>query len=44
MLEERLDVDIVIRSTDLSIPENAYRLYEGLKGYWIETWMSNVGC
>ena len=37
------DLDIVIRSTDLSVPENAHQLYEGLRGYEIETWINNAG-
>ena len=43
ILEEHPDLDIVIRSTDLSVPENAYRFYEGLKDYGIETWVNNAG-
>lgn len=43
ILAENPDLDIVIRSTDLSIPENAYQLYEGLKDYEIETWINNAG-
>ena len=39
ILEEHSDVDVVIRSTDLSVPENAYQFYEGLKDYGIETWV-----
>jgi len=34
---------IVVRSTDLSILENVYQLYEGLRGYEIETWINNAG-
>ncbi|MCI8983045.1 MAG: SDR family NAD(P)-dependent oxidoreductase [Hungatella sp.] len=37
------DLDIVIRSADLSIPENACRFYEGLRDYEIETWINNAG-
>ncbi len=37
------DLDIVIRSIDLSVPENAHQLYEGLRGYEIETWINNAG-
>ena len=37
------DLDIVIRSTDLSVPENAHQLYEDLRGYEIETWINNAG-
>ncbi len=36
-------MDIVIRSTDLSVSENAYQFYEGLKDYGIETWVNNAG-
>ena len=43
ILEKSPDLDIVIRSTDLSIPENVYQLYEGLKEYEIETWINNAG-
>ena len=43
ILEKHPDLDIVVRSTDLSVPENAYHLYEGLKGYEIETWVNNAG-
>ena len=43
ILEKRLDLDIVIRSTDLSVPENAHQFYEGLRGYEIETWVNNAG-
>ena len=43
ILEECPDVDVVIRSTDLSVPENVYLLYEGLKDYGIETWVNNAG-
>ena len=43
ILEERPDVDVVIRSMDLSVPENAYQFYEGLKDYGIETWVNNAG-
>lgn len=43
ILEKTPDLDIVIRSTDLSIPENVYQLYEGLREYEIETWINNAG-
>ena len=43
ILEEHPDVDVVIRSTDLSVLENAYQFYEGLKDYGIETWVNNAG-
>ena len=43
ILEKRLDLDIVIRSTGLSVPENAHQFYEGLRGYEIEAWVNNAG-
>ena len=43
ILGKRPDLDIVIRSTDLSVPENLYRLYESLRDYEIETWINNAG-
>ena len=43
ILEKHPDLDIVIRGTDLSVPENAHQFYEGLRGYEIETWVNNAG-
>lgn len=43
ILEKSPDLDIVIRSTDLSVPENVYQLYESLKDCEIETWINNAG-
>ncbi len=43
ILKECPDLDVVIRSTDLSVLENAYQFYEGLKDYEIETWVNNAG-
>ncbi|MFF2912707.1 SDR family NAD(P)-dependent oxidoreductase [Paenibacillus sp. NPDC057934] len=37
------DVDVVIVTTDLSVAENAYKLYETLQGFHIETWINNAG-
>ena len=37
------DVDVVIRATDLSVSENAHKLYEGLQEFQIETWINNAG-
>lgn len=39
----RADVQVVIRTTDLSISGNALKLYEDLKAYQIETWINNAG-
>ena len=43
ILGEHPDLDVVIRSTDLSVPENVYELYSSLKEYEIETWINNAG-
>ena len=43
ILGEYPDLDIVIRSTDLSVPANVYQLYESLRDYEIETWINNAG-
>ncbi|NUU63636.1 SDR family NAD(P)-dependent oxidoreductase [Paenibacillus agri] len=37
------DVDVVIVTIDLSVAENAYKLYESLQGFQIETWINNAG-
>lgn len=37
------NVDVIVRSTDLSITEQAYTLYNTLKEYQIETWINNAG-
>ena len=36
-------VEVVTRICDLSILQNAYRLYEDLAAYPIETWINNAG-
>ena len=43
ILGKYLDLDVVIRSTDLSVPENVYQLYSSLEKYEIETWINNAG-
>lgn len=37
------NLDIVIITTDLSITNNVYDLYENVKDYKIETWINNAG-
>ncbi|MFX3628554.1 MAG: SDR family NAD(P)-dependent oxidoreductase [Ectobacillus sp.] len=37
------ELDVVIKTMDLSISKNAYKLYEELKEYEIETWINNAG-
>lgn len=37
------DLDVVIRSVDLSVAENVHQFYNGLKDFDIETWINNAG-
>ncbi|WP_163102388.1 SDR family NAD(P)-dependent oxidoreductase [Peribacillus alkalitolerans] len=37
------DLDVIIRAADLSDSKNAYKLYESLREYQIETWINNAG-
>ena len=37
------DLDVVIRTSDLSVTDQAYTLYNNLKDYQIETWINNAG-
>ncbi|MDT0109041.1 SDR family NAD(P)-dependent oxidoreductase [Listeria booriae] len=37
------ELDIKIKTTDLTITENVYELYEGLKELELETWINNAG-
>lgn len=37
------ELDIKIKTTDLTVTENVYELYEGLKGLELETWINNAG-
>ncbi|WP_143595349.1 SDR family NAD(P)-dependent oxidoreductase, partial [Terribacillus saccharophilus] len=37
------ELDVIIRTVDLSVTEQAYNLYNNLKGYEIETWINNAG-
>lgn len=43
ILKEYPALDIVIKSTDLSITQNVYNLYEDLRNYKIKTWINNAG-
>ncbi|MCY8377158.1 SDR family NAD(P)-dependent oxidoreductase [Bacillus inaquosorum] len=36
-------LDVIIRTSDLSITAQAYTLYDNLKEYQIETWINNAG-
>ncbi|MBY8914526.1 SDR family NAD(P)-dependent oxidoreductase [Bacillus sp. YC2] len=37
------DLDVIIRTSDLSVTDQAYTLYNNLKEYQIETWINNAG-
>lgn len=37
------ELDIKIKTTDLTVTENVYELYEGLKELEVETWINNAG-
>lgn len=43
ILREHPALDIVIKTADLSDPDNAYRLYADLTAYRLETWINNAG-
>ncbi|WP_320047022.1 SDR family NAD(P)-dependent oxidoreductase [uncultured Ilyobacter sp.] len=37
------DIEVIIKTTDLSEISNAYSIYDELKKYHIETWINNAG-
>ncbi|WCT54234.1 SDR family NAD(P)-dependent oxidoreductase [Paenibacillus kyungheensis] len=37
------ELDVVVVTSDLSVTEQAYELYNNLKNYQIETWINNAG-
>ncbi|MGQ4667042.1 SDR family NAD(P)-dependent oxidoreductase [Metabacillus halosaccharovorans] len=37
------ELDVILCTVDLSVTEEAYNLYNKLKGYEIETWINNAG-
>lgn len=43
ILAEGRDIDIVVKTADLSRPEEAYRLYRELREYPLETWINSAG-
>lgn len=43
ILQKYPGLDIVVKVMDLSIPENAFALYEDLNGYSLETWINSAG-
>jgi len=36
-------LDVVIKATDLSIPQNVFKVYEDVKSYPLQTWINNAG-
>lgn len=43
ILALRPELDIVIKAGDLSVRDNAMRLYEEVRGYPLRTWINNAG-
>lgn len=45
LLREHPEIDVIVKVYDLSIPQNVYNFYNGLKldGLCIETWINNAG-
>ncbi|MFB7121828.1 SDR family NAD(P)-dependent oxidoreductase [Bacillus tropicus] len=41
--EMNADLDVVIRTVDLSVTADVYEFYESLRNYQIETWINNAG-
>ncbi|MGW9527261.1 SDR family NAD(P)-dependent oxidoreductase [Paenibacillus terrae] len=37
------ELDVIVRTSDLSVTDQAYTLYNDLKEYQIETWINNAG-
>ncbi|MEK3790022.1 SDR family NAD(P)-dependent oxidoreductase [Paenibacillus sp. FSL K6-1230] len=37
------ELDVIIRTVDLSVTANVHEFYEGLRDYQIETWINNAG-
>ncbi|AXQ79629.1 SDR family NAD(P)-dependent oxidoreductase [Streptococcus chenjunshii] len=43
VLQQYPDLDILVKSLDLSIPDNAYQLYNSLKSFHVTVWINNAG-
>jgi len=41
--ERNPDLDVVLRTVDLSVTANVYQFYDSLRDYRIETWINNAG-
>lgn len=36
-------LDVVLKETDLTVPQNVFRVYEDVKSYPLQTWINNAG-
>ena len=36
-------LDIIVKVADLSVPDNVFELYNGIKEYPLQTWINNAG-
>lgn len=36
-------LDVVLKETDLSVPQNVFRVYEDVKSYPLQVWINNAG-
>ncbi|NBI30857.1 SDR family NAD(P)-dependent oxidoreductase [Chengkuizengella marina] len=43
IMQMNSNLDVIIRTTDLSVTDNVYKLYESLQEFQIETWINNAG-
>ncbi|NQF16102.1 SDR family NAD(P)-dependent oxidoreductase [Brevibacillus sp. HB1.3] len=43
LTEINSELDIIIRTVDLSVTANVYEFYESIRNYQIETWINNAG-
>ncbi|MCI9466743.1 MAG: SDR family NAD(P)-dependent oxidoreductase [Ruminiclostridium sp.] len=43
LLQLHPTLEVIVKASDLSVPQNAHRFYAGLQGYPLETWVNNAG-
>ena len=43
LLQKYPSLNVIVKDTDLSIPQNAHKLYSDLQEYSLETWINNAG-
>ena len=43
ILSSHPGLDIIVKVVDLSVPDNVFQLYEGIKEYPLQTWINNAG-